>query len=114
MYREISAMEFKEKFLNNFDTLELIDVREKSEFEQIKIKNSKLIPIGELKNKINEIDWSKKVIFICRTGSRSAYVTRILNENGYNSINLAGWINILRLNCEECISQWQLDSRYFE
>jgi rhodanese-related sulfurtransferase len=38
MYREITAIEFKEKFLNDFDRLELIDVREKSEFDQIKIK----------------------------------------------------------------------------
>jgi rhodanese-related sulfurtransferase len=90
MYREINVTEFKEKFLNNFDNLELIDVREKSEFEQIKIKGSKLISMGELENKISEIDWNKEVIFICRTGSRSGYVTRILNENGYNSTNLAG------------------------
>jgi hypothetical protein len=38
MYKEISAIEFKKKFLNGSDSLELVDVREKSEFEQIKIK----------------------------------------------------------------------------
>ena len=114
MYREITAIEFKEKFLNDFDKLELIDVREKSEFDQIKIKWSKLISMWDLGNKLGEIDWNKEVIFICRTGARSGYITNILNEKWYNSINLVWWINILRLNCEECISKWDFNSHYFD
>lgn len=114
MYKEITPLEFKEKFLNNFDNLELIDVREPYEFDQIKIKWSKLISMNELWNKLNEINWNKEVIFICRTGSRSWYVTKILNEKWYNSINLAWWINITRLNCQECINEWKLDKKYFD
>ncbi len=114
MYKEITAIEFKEKFLNDFDRLELIDVREKSEFDQIKIKWSKLISMWDLGNKLGEIDWKKEVIFVCRTGSRSGYITNILNEKWYNSINLAWWINILRFNCEECISKWDFNSHYFD
>lgn len=38
MALEISTVEFKEKLLNNPNSLELIDVREKFEFDQIRIK----------------------------------------------------------------------------
>ncbi|MDD3645975.1 MAG: rhodanese-like domain-containing protein [Candidatus Gracilibacteria bacterium] len=113
MIKEITATEFKTKYLNNLDTLELIDVREESEFNQIKIKGSKLIPINQLGQSLNEIDWSKEVIFICRTGARSEYVTSALKEMGYEGINLAGGINILRMNCEECIEKGDLNRDYF-
>jgi rhodanese-related sulfurtransferase len=67
MYKEITPVEFKEKFLNNRDNLEIIDVREEYEFDQIKIKGSKLIPMQSLQNHLNEINWDKEVIFICRS-----------------------------------------------
>jgi rhodanese-related sulfurtransferase len=67
MYKEITPVEFKEKFLNNRDNLEIIDVREEYEFNQIKIKGSKLIPLNSMQNHLDEIDWGKEVIFICRS-----------------------------------------------
>lgn len=113
MYKEITPLDFKKKYIENFNNLEIIDVREENEFNQIKIKGSKLISMGQLWNKLNEIDWTKEVIFICRTWWRSWYVTNILNSQGYESKNLAWWIDILRLNCEECMNKWDLDKNYF-
>ncbi len=113
MIKEISAKDFKEKYLKDLENLELIDVREPEEFSQIKIKWSKLIPISELWNSLDKINWKKDVIFICRTGFRSEYVTNILQQMWFVGTNLSWWINILRLNCEECIENWEMDSRYF-
>jgi len=108
MYKEISTINFKEKFLNTPDSLEIIDVREVYEFNQLRIKGSKLISMWHLWNKLDEINWDKEVIFICRSWARSWYITNILNSKWYNSKNLAWGIEILRLNCEECMKTWDI------
>lgn len=114
MALEISTVEFKEKLLSNPTSLELIDVREKFEFDQIRIRGSKLIPMGELERRFGEIDWSREVIFICRTGARSGYVTEALSRSGYTGKNLAGGVHILSMNCQECMEKGQIDRKYFE
>ena len=68
--KDINAKKFK-TLLKDRGKLEIIDVREKEEFDIIHIKGSKLIPMGELLNRLDEIDWDKEVVFICRTGGRS-------------------------------------------
>jgi rhodanese-related sulfurtransferase len=67
-----------------------------------------------LQNHLNEINWDKEVIFICRSWARSWYITKVLNSNWYDSKNLAWWIDILRFNCEECMAKWEMDEDYFE
>jgi len=71
MYKELSIEEFKTKFLEKADNLEIIDVRQPEEFNQIRIKGSKLISMEDLGTSLNQIDWNKEVVFVCRTGSRS-------------------------------------------
>lgn len=114
MYREINTNDFKIKYLNQKENLELIDVREEFEFNKLRVKGSKLISLSELESKLSEINWNKEVIFICRSGSRSWYVTNVLNSKWYSSQNLAWWIEILKLNCEECIKNWDININYFE
>lgn len=114
MYKEISTVEFKEKFLKNQDNFEIIDVREPFEFEELRVKWSKLMSMWNLWNKLDEIDWNKEVIFICRSWARSWYITNILNSKWFNSKNLAWGIEILKLNCEECIKRWDISKNYFE
>ncbi len=87
--KNIETDEF-EKMLENKNNLEIIDVREKSEYDIIHLKDSKLIPMSEIQNKIDEIDWNKKVIFICRTGSRSGIMANILSNQNREILNLRG------------------------
>jgi rhodanese-related sulfurtransferase len=63
MVKNITFKEFRGMFKNNKDELEIIDVREKDEHELIRIKGSKLIPLDDIEARINEIDWSKIVVF---------------------------------------------------
>lgn len=114
MYTNINSNEFKNLFNQSFEQLEIIDVRQPEEFNQIKIKWSKLVPLQDLGAYLDKIDWSKKVIFVCRTWSRSEYVSQVLSANGYDSINLAGGIKILQFNCQECIESWHVEMKYFE
>ncbi|MDO8260105.1 MAG: rhodanese-like domain-containing protein [Candidatus Magasanikbacteria bacterium] len=89
--RNIDIQEFKKLLNENQKGLEIIDVREEDEFEIIHIKNSKLIPMMGIQNRLSEIDWNKTVVFVCRSGARSGYVARSLNGD-YESLNLEGGI----------------------
>lgn len=90
--KNINADELRNLIKNHHDKIEIIDVREPSEHEIIKIKGSKLIPMNELQFRINEIDWNKEVIFLCRSGARSGMIANILSQMGKDVSNLQAGI----------------------
>lgn len=113
MIPEITPVEFKAQYLASPEKFELIDVREPSEFSEVRIKGSKLLPMGSLVTRLGEVDWSKDVVFICRTGNRSGQVVAALERAGYPGKSLSGGIHILSMNCQECLEKG-MDSRFFE
>lgn len=86
----ITTEQLEEKIKNN--QAEIIDVREQGEYDAIHIKNSKLIPLSELPTRLGEIDWSKDVIFICRSGARSQMAANFAATTSKNVFNLGGGI----------------------
>ncbi len=73
--------------------LTLLDVREPSEFtgELGHIKRAQLIPLGELRARMAELDKSAPTVVICRSGGRSAQASIILEGAGFSKVaNLAG------------------------
>ena len=85
---DIQAKELREMLRNNRGNVEVIDVREKDEYKELHIKGSKLIPMGEILQRINEIDWTKEVVFICRSGARSKMMANIMSAEGKEIKNL--------------------------
>jgi CoA-disulfide reductase len=70
----------------------LIDVREPIEREMGFIKGSINIPLGEIRDRLNEISKDKTVYVSCQVGLRGYLASRILSENGYDVKNLdGGW-----------------------
>jgi CoA-disulfide reductase len=70
----------------------LIDVREPIEREMGFIKGSINIPLGEIRDRLNEISKNKTVYVSCQVGLRGYLASRILSENGYGVKNLdGGW-----------------------
>jgi rhodanese-related sulfurtransferase len=90
--KEITVQELKQLRDNKTD-FELIDVREEHEFEEANL-NGKLIPMGEVMDRLDEIPRDKKVVVHCRSGKRSATVINALETNhGYDNLyNLKGGI----------------------
>ncbi len=89
--KTIDVTELK-KMINDKEDFSLIDVREENEFEADNI-DGKLIPLGEIPSRINEIPKNKKVIVHCRSGVRSANAIHFLEQNGYDNLyNLEGGI----------------------
>ena len=90
---EISIAELKKRIENNEDFI-LLDVRTKEEIETDKIscRNLVFIPMHELPLRFNELDKNKEVIIYCRSGERSYYSGKFLEERGFNVKNLLGGI----------------------
>jgi adenylyltransferase/sulfurtransferase len=71
----------------------LIDVREPWEYDIAQIKGSKLIPLGELEDRITELPREGMVVLQCHSGGRSEHGTRLLQGAGFaNVYNLEGGI----------------------
>jgi len=90
---EITATEMKQR-LDKGDDIQIIDVREPHEYEIAKIPNSKLIPLGQVLNRMNEIDSERETIVHCKGGVRSAKAIEGLQRSGFQGhlINLKGGI----------------------
>ncbi|MDC1436153.1 MBL fold metallo-hydrolase [Gammaproteobacteria bacterium] len=71
----------------------ILDVRTKIETdeESARIADAQLIPINELRDRLNEVPTDKPVMTICRSGKRSVLAYSILKENGRDEIaNIQG------------------------
>ena len=68
-----------------------IDVRDKEEYDQGHLINAVNIPLGELRDRVNEIPRDQPVYLHCRTGQRSYNAVTALQHLGYtNVVNVSG------------------------
>ena len=59
-----------------------------------RIEGSQLIPMGELSERVSELDPAAETVVICHHGARSAYVTRALTRAGFARVlNLEGGLD---------------------
>ncbi|MFN3599091.1 MAG: rhodanese-like domain-containing protein [Aquificaceae bacterium] len=89
---EVSPQEAKEMLQRN--NVVLLDVRTPQEHVQLRIPNSMLIPLDELRYAFKDLPKDKVYIVYCRSGERSAFATYFLRHMGYEAYNLAGGILI--------------------
>lgn len=78
------------------ENITILDVREEAEFTFNHIPGSVSIPLGELEDRLSELNKDDEIYVICRTGSRSDFASQKLTQNGFTKV----W-NVL-----PGISQW--------
>ena len=90
---EITATELKQR-LDNGDDIQIIDVREQDEYNTARIPDTKLIPLGQVVQRMDEIDSSRETVVHCKGGVRSARAIEALTRAGFSGklINLKGGI----------------------
>ena len=92
-YENITARGLKSR-LDAGDRPVLLDVREPWEFDLARIDGSRLVPMSELGERLAELDPGAETVVICHHGIRSAYVTRALQEAGFDKVlNLEGGLD---------------------
>jgi rhodanese-related sulfurtransferase len=70
----------------------MVDIRQPHEWEEGRIPGADLIPLEELPARAAEIDDGHPIIFMCRSGNRSAMATEAFVASGRAAFNLAGGI----------------------
>ena len=71
----------------------IVDVREVSEAAICSLPGARLIPLGELPRRLDELDPADEIVVHCKSGARSARAVALLRERGFGrATNLAGGI----------------------
>jgi rhodanese-related sulfurtransferase len=91
--QEITATELNELLKSGAD-IQLIDVRQPAEYNFARIPGARLIPLGEIINRMGEIDPTRETIIHCKMGGRSAQAIHALERSGFQGKlrNLRGGI----------------------
>jgi rhodanese-related sulfurtransferase len=86
---EILPSEVK-RLLKEGNKVSLIDVREDEEVAEGKIPEAAHIKMGEIPDRLAEINKNEEHIIICRSGRRSENVAFFLQDQGYKVKNMTG------------------------
>ena len=71
----------------------ILDVREEKEFNAGHILNSRLIPLGKLRERIGELESYRErpIVVVCRSGQRATAACTLLGKQDFSLVyNLAG------------------------
>jgi len=88
---EITPAEFVAR-RDRGDAMTLLDVRDDWELGIASVPGVVHIPMGEVPERIAELNQSMEVVVLCRSGRRSLEVANYLQRNGFKAVNLAGGI----------------------
>ena len=69
---------------------QVVDVREPGEFAQAHVPGVRLIPMSQLTGRLAEIDQDETLYLICASGNRSAHVGLVLEQHGFDTVNVIG------------------------
>lgn len=88
---DISVQELKKRQTDK-EALNILDVREQWEYDEENM-GARLIPLGDLPNRINEIEnWKNKELIVhCKSGKRASQARKFLISKGFTKVrNLLG------------------------
>jgi len=71
----------------------LLDVREREEWIRGHAPGAVHIPMSEFVDRVGELDPTRSIICVCRSGNRSAQVTAWLLQHDFDAVNLTGGMN---------------------
>jgi rhodanese-related sulfurtransferase len=70
--------------------IQLVDVRERYEFEAGHVTGADPIALGELSSRADELDANLPLVFYCRSGARSGMATQAFRRAGFDAYNMRG------------------------
>ena len=73
--------------------VELVDVRERYEWDAGRIPGARHVELERLASQAETIGQGRPVVFQCRLGSRSGLATQAFRASGWEAYNLAGGIS---------------------
>ena len=88
MIEQVPAADWQTWVAANAATV--LDVREPVEWTQGTLPHAELIPLNDLPARSTDLDSSKPVLIVCRSGNRSNMAARFLAQAGFHAANLSG------------------------
>ncbi|MBX3361292.1 MAG: hypothetical protein KF912_05990 [Phycisphaeraceae bacterium] len=110
---EISPRETAELMRTRPDGLLVIDCRERVEWETARIEGTVLIPLGEIQDRIDEIEGQGKptVAVVCHHGRRSMKAALLLRQLGIEgALSVAGGIDWWSRSVDGSIPRYTKDA----
>lgn len=80
------------EMLRRGDAVEVVDVRQPAEYREAHVEPSRLVPLGELGRRMGELDRSRTLLMLCRSGRRSEIAAQQLAAEGFDVRNIEGGI----------------------
>jgi len=71
----------------------MIDVRSSREWNAGHAPLARHVPMDQLENRLGRVPQDRRVVVVCRSGSRSRSVCRRLSSMGYDVVNLSGGLS---------------------
>ena len=106
MYEDLTPEEFVARRAEN-ELWQLLDVREPWERDIAHVAGSIDIPMGEVPDRLDEIDRSRPVAVLCHGGVRSARVATWLTQQGLTEVvNIAGGIDAWSITVDDTIARY--------
>jgi rhodanese-related sulfurtransferase len=84
---DMRALDLQAKMQNGNKPF-VLDVRQPEEYRLGHIPGAKLIPLGELSRRMNEVPKGREIVCICATGHRSLPAVRQLAAAGYTASSM--------------------------
>jgi adenylyltransferase/sulfurtransferase len=89
---DIEPVDVKAK-IDRGEPFVLVDVREPHEYQICNIPYARLIPLGELPKRVNELNTADEIVAHCKSGMRSAKAVDFLKQAGFKKVrNMKGGI----------------------
>lgn len=77
----------------------MLDVRERSEWDEFHMPDARLIPLGMLQDRMNDLPKDRDIVVVCRSGNRSQEGRDILRQAGFTRVtSMDGGMNEWRAN----------------
>lgn len=89
MMKQITTKELAEK-VKKGEKVNIIDVREHDEVARGKIPGANHIPLGDISNRLKELDKNEHYYIACHSGARSSMACQLLSQNGFDVTNMEG------------------------
>ena len=92
---EVEAVELNERLSSEKPPF-LLDVRQPHEWDIVNLepKGAVMIPLAELRDRLDELPTDQEIVVYCRTGARSESAARLLAQEGFSRVfNFVGGIH---------------------
>ena len=90
---DVSPRELADR-ISRGDDIQLIDVREKWEWDIARIPGATLVPLGSIVDAASSLDRNREIVLYCKVGMRSLHAAEELADLGFTRLaNLSGGIS---------------------